>query len=181
MLSMKHTGIHRAFIRCSSYFFVGSAYAREYAESIFLTFKHSTLNFFFASLLNEVLVVFYLPGLRCKSPGLLNPDAVNKKAADEYAKAIEVLQNDDIKNAIPLLNKAIEYDSKFVDVYLSLGGVYGELKDYNNSILNYRKAFAIDSAYYCKFYLLRIRSILPAPENLMRLWMLLIIFLLSPT
>ncbi len=82
-----------------------------------------------------------------------NPEAVNKKAADTYAKAIDVLQNDDIKNAIPLLNKAIEYDSRFVDVYLSLGGVYGELKDYNNSILNYRKAFAIDSA-YCKFYLL---------------------------
>ena len=82
-----------------------------------------------------------------------NPDAVNKKAAVTYSKAIEILQNDDIKNAIPLLNKALEYDPKFVDVYLSLGGVYGELKDYANSILNYQKAFAIDSD-YSKFYLL---------------------------
>ncbi len=82
-----------------------------------------------------------------------NPDAVNKKAAETYSKAVEILQNDDIKNAIPVLNKAIEYDAKFVDAWLSLGGVYGELKDYNNSILSYQKAFAIDSA-YSKFYLL---------------------------
>ncbi|MEO8713221.1 MAG: hypothetical protein ABI405_13910, partial [Parafilimonas sp.] len=33
-----------------------------------------------------------------------NPDAVNKKAAVTYSKAIEILQNDDIKNAIPVLN-----------------------------------------------------------------------------
>lgn len=83
-----------------------------------------------------------------------NPETVNKKAAETYAKAINILQNDaDVKNAIPALNKATEYDAKFVDAYLSLGGVYGELKDYNNSILNYQKAFAIDSD-YSKFYLL---------------------------
>jgi outer membrane protein OmpA-like peptidoglycan-associated protein len=83
-----------------------------------------------------------------------NPDAVNKKAAETYAKAVDILQNDaDIRNALPALNKAIEYDTKYVDAYLSLGGVYGELKEYNNSILNYEKAFSIDSL-YSKFYLL---------------------------
>src|SRR4051812_37568574 len=82
-----------------------------------------------------------------------NPDAVNKKAAETYAKAIEILQNEDVKNAIPPLNKAIQYDPRFVDAYLSLGGVYGELKDYTTSINNYEKAFAIDSV-YSKFYLL---------------------------
>jgi len=83
-----------------------------------------------------------------------NPDAVNKKAAETYAKAVDILQNDaDIRNALPALNKAIEYDTKYVDAYLSLGGVYGELKEYNKSILNYEKAFAIDSL-YSKFYLL---------------------------
>lgn len=73
---------------------------------------------------------------------------------ETYTKAMDILQNDlNIQNAIPVLNKAIEYDVKFVDAYLSLGGVYGELKDYKNSALNYQKAFAIDSA-YSKFYLL---------------------------
>jgi outer membrane protein OmpA-like peptidoglycan-associated protein len=83
-----------------------------------------------------------------------NPDAVNKKASETYAKALDMLQNDpDIKNAIPVLNKVLEYDPKMVDAYLSLGGVYGTLKDYNNSIINYQKALAIDSD-YSKFYLL---------------------------
>jgi len=83
-----------------------------------------------------------------------DPGAVNKKASETYTKAINILQNDtDIKNAIPILNKAIEYDAKFVDAYLSLAGVYGELQDYTNSVINYQKAFAIDSV-YSKFYLL---------------------------
>ncbi len=82
-----------------------------------------------------------------------NPEAVNKKATEAYAKAIDILENDDVKNAIPVLNKAIEYDSKFVDAYLSLAGVYGEMKDYAKSISNYEKAIAVDSA-YTKFYLL---------------------------
>jgi outer membrane protein OmpA-like peptidoglycan-associated protein/tetratricopeptide (TPR) repeat protein len=82
-----------------------------------------------------------------------NPEAVNKRAADTYAKAIELLQNDARKDVIPVLNKAIEYDSRFVDAYLSLGGVYGDLKDYTNSVLNYEKAFTIDNV-YCKYFLL---------------------------
>lgn len=82
-----------------------------------------------------------------------NPDAVNKKAAGAYAKAINLLQNDESKEAIPVLNQAITYDEKFVDAYLTLAGVYGELKDYTNCVANYEKAFSIDSA-YSKFYLL---------------------------
>lgn len=82
-----------------------------------------------------------------------DPEKVNKKAADAYSKAIVLLQDEDLKNAIPILNKAIEYDAKFADALLSLGGVYGQLKDYNNSIIYYQKAFAIDSA-YTRFYLL---------------------------
>ncbi len=82
-----------------------------------------------------------------------NPDAVNKKAAAAYADAIQLLQDDQTQQAIPILQKAISYDAKFADAYLSLAGAYGELKDYNNAIIIYEKAFAIDSG-YTKFYLL---------------------------
>ncbi len=82
-----------------------------------------------------------------------NPDAVNKKAAGAYAKAINLLQNDEIKEAIPVLKQAIAYDANYADAYLNLAGAYGELKDYANCVSNYEKAFAIDSA-YSKFYLL---------------------------
>ena len=82
-----------------------------------------------------------------------DPEKVNKKASDTYAKAIELLQNDARREVIPVLQKAIEYDNRFADAYLSLAGLYGELEDYANSIINYEKAFAIDSI-YSKFYLL---------------------------
>ncbi|HYK46545.1 MAG TPA: OmpA family protein [Parafilimonas sp.] len=82
-----------------------------------------------------------------------DPEKVNKKATDTYAKAIELLQNDARREVIPVLKQAIQYDDRFVDAYLSLGGVYGELKDYANSVANYEKALSIDSA-YSRFYLL---------------------------
>ena len=76
-----------------------------------------------------------------------NPEAVNKKAAEIYTKALEMLQNDERNTVIPVLQKAINYDANFVDAYLSLGGVYGELKNYANSVANYEKAISIDSIY----------------------------------
>ena len=82
-----------------------------------------------------------------------DPEKVNKKAADTYSKAIELLQNEDLKNAIPIINQALQQDPKFVDALLSMGGVYGQLKDYTTSISYFEKAFAIDSE-YSKTYLL---------------------------
>ena len=66
-----------------------------------------------------------------------NPDAVNKKAAAAYADAIQLLQDEQTQQAIPVLQKAISYDAKYADAYLSLAGAYGELKDYNNAVIIY--------------------------------------------
>ncbi len=82
-----------------------------------------------------------------------NPDAVNKKAAATYQTALELLQNDARREVIPILQKAISQDANFVDAYLSLGGVYGDLKDYANSVASYEKAISIDSI-YSKYYLI---------------------------
>lgn len=81
-----------------------------------------------------------------------NPDAVNKKASETYTKALNLLQDGERKEVIPVLQKAISYDANFVDAYLSLGGVYGDLKDYANSVANYEKAISMDSI-YTKYYL----------------------------
>jgi len=72
---------------------------------------------------------------------------INAKAAKAYEDAILQLRDGFVKDAIPLLGKAIEYEPRFIDAYLSLAGVYGELKDYEKCIQNYEKARAIDSAY----------------------------------
>lgn len=99
-----------------------------------------------------LLVCFCFVSFYAQSQGY-DPEKVNKKAAATYAKAIDLLQNDELRNAIPIINDALRQDPKFVDALLSLGGVYGQLKDYDNSIIYFQKAFAIDSA-YTGFYLL---------------------------
>lgn len=76
---------------------------------------------------------------------------VNKKAVELYEKALVRLQNDQLKEAIPLLNKAIETDKKYADAILSLASVYGELKDYKSSIEYFEKGRALDTAYF-SFY-----------------------------
>jgi outer membrane protein OmpA-like peptidoglycan-associated protein/tetratricopeptide (TPR) repeat protein len=77
-----------------------------------------------------------------------NPDKVNKKAAQLYSKALELAQNDDFKGGIESLKQAVGIDKNFEDAYLSIAGMFGELKDYQNAIENYEKAKAIDSNYF---------------------------------
>ncbi len=77
----------------------------------------------------------------------------NKKAAEAYEKAMLQLRDGLIKDAIPLLGKAIEYEPKFIDAYLSLAGVYGELKNYQKSVELYEKARSFDTAYFKYYYL----------------------------
>src|SRR3569623_1415151 len=80
-----------------------------------------------------------------------DPQPPNKKAQNAYDKAMLQLRDGLVRDAIPLLGKAIEYDPNFVDAYLSMGGVYGELKNYQKSIEYYELARSKDSAYF-KYY-----------------------------
>ena len=80
-----------------------------------------------------------------------NPENVKSVAKFSYEKAVEFLQYDELNQALPFLNKALELDNKYEDALLSLGGVYNELKNYQLSTDNYEKAFAIDAA-YAKYY-----------------------------
>jgi outer membrane protein OmpA-like peptidoglycan-associated protein/tetratricopeptide (TPR) repeat protein len=82
-----------------------------------------------------------------------NPDKVNKKAAQLYSKALELAQGDDFKAGIQALQEAVRIDKSFEDAFLSMAGMYGELKDYQNAIENYEKARAIDSGYFMDYNL----------------------------
>lgn len=82
-----------------------------------------------------------------------NPDKVNKKAAQQYSKALELAQNDDFKGGIKALQEAVRIDNSFEEAYLSMAGMYGELKDYQNAADNYEKARAIDSNYFMDYNL----------------------------
>ena len=82
-----------------------------------------------------------------------NADKINKKAIDLYERALLKLQNDQFKDAIPLLKKAVEIDGKYADAILSLASVYGELKDYKTSVEYFEKGRAIDTTYFRFFNL----------------------------
>lgn len=80
-------------------------------------------------------------------------DKISPKAQKQYDKALELISDENYKDAIPFLKEAIRLDPKFVDAYLSLAGVYGELKQYALSVENYEKAKVQDSFYF-RYYLL---------------------------
>ncbi len=67
-------------------------------------------------------------------------DKLVKKARESYDAAMIMLRDGYTKDAIPLLQKAIENDPLFMDAYLSLAGVNGELKQYAKAVSYYEKA-----------------------------------------
>jgi outer membrane protein OmpA-like peptidoglycan-associated protein len=82
-----------------------------------------------------------------------DPEKVNKKAAQFHSKALELADGDNYPEAILALKQAIAIDPTFVDAYLSLAGMYGQLKSYPEAIGYYEKARSIDSSYFLDFNL----------------------------
>ena len=81
-------------------------------------------------------------------PGTYDPDKVNKKAIALYEKALEQAQESKFREAIEILNRAIKIDKRYADAFLSVAGLYGEMKNYDSAISNYETAKAIDSLYF---------------------------------
>ncbi|MBA2744825.1 MAG: OmpA family protein [Flavisolibacter sp.] len=79
--------------------------------------------------------------------GQYDASKVNKKAIESYNKAIEKVQDGKYKDAVEALEEAIRRDAKYVDAYLSLGGIFGQLKNYQASVATYENAFKIDANY----------------------------------
>lgn len=82
-----------------------------------------------------------------------NPDKVNKKAVALYNQALERAQDGNLASAAGLFQQAIEADKKYVDAYLSLAGVFGQIKNYTSSCKYYEQAFALDSDYTIEYKL----------------------------
>ncbi len=86
--------------------------------------------------MKNLFILFFTAFALTSTAQTYNAEKVNKKAIDLYEKALLNLQNDQFKESIPLLQKAIETDRNYADAILSLASVYGELKDYKTSVLN---------------------------------------------
>src|SRR5947209_8792464 len=74
-----------------------------------------------------------------------DPTKVNKKAVESYNKAMQLAQDLKYDAAIDALKQSIQQDPNYIEAYLSLGGVYGQLKNYKESIHYYEQAFSLDS------------------------------------
>ncbi|GAC1420490.1 MAG: hypothetical protein NVSMB67_13140 [Flavisolibacter sp.] len=85
--------------------------------------------------------------------GQYDPSKINKKAITDYNAALENAQDSHFDLALILLQQAIEKSPGYVDAYLSVAGIYGQLKNYEQSTLWYEKAFPLDSAYTADYLL----------------------------
>jgi outer membrane protein OmpA-like peptidoglycan-associated protein/tetratricopeptide (TPR) repeat protein len=82
-----------------------------------------------------------------------DPDKVNKKAIQSYDAAMEKTEDGNYMAAITLLQDAIRKDAGYVDAYLSLAGVYGQVKNHAQSVSTYEQAFQLDSNYTADYQL----------------------------
>ncbi|MGE5518348.1 MAG: OmpA family protein [Candidatus Dadabacteria bacterium] len=94
-----------------------------------------------------LLALFLLLSLSYTTLAQYDPYKVNKKASEIYERGILRAQSGNYQQALLDLNEAIEKEPKYVDAYLSIAGVYGQMKDYDQSISYYEKAFALDKDY----------------------------------
>ncbi|MBX3252592.1 MAG: PD40 domain-containing protein [Chitinophagaceae bacterium] len=76
-----------------------------------------------------------------------NPGKVNKKAINLYNLGLDEAQNGNFKEALRLIDQALQLDNTYIDAYLTKAGIYGQMKDYANCIVNYEKSFDIDLEY----------------------------------
>ncbi|TAL46030.1 MAG: flagellar motor protein MotB [Chitinophagaceae bacterium] len=76
-----------------------------------------------------------------------DPSKVNAKAKALYDEGIKKAQDADYAEAISLFQQAIYLDSNYVEAFLSLGGVYGQMKNYTLAAEYYEKGIQKDTAF----------------------------------
>ena len=76
-----------------------------------------------------------------------------KKQLKHTIKQWRLAQDMKYDASIELLKQSVQQDPTYIEAYLSLGGVYGQVKNYNQSIHYYEQGFALDSNYTSDFRL----------------------------
>ncbi len=63
---------------------------------------------------------------------------------ENYNKALEALENNDLNLALKNLKKVIRYDNKFIEPYIIMGLIYLKKKLYYSSKKSFKKAISLD-------------------------------------
>lgn len=82
-----------------------------------------------------------------------DPEKVNPKAAEIFMSAIEDADNYKYDQAIVKINDALGIEPKFVNAYLSMAGIYANMKKYDSSVYFFEKGIALDSVYSSTYFL----------------------------
>ena len=76
-----------------------------------------------------------------------DPQKINKRAINFYNLGLDQAQNGHYKEALQFIDRALEADNRYVDAWLTMAGIYGEMKAYDSCIAAYEKAFEMDIQY----------------------------------
>jgi outer membrane protein OmpA-like peptidoglycan-associated protein/tetratricopeptide (TPR) repeat protein len=82
-----------------------------------------------------------------------DPEKVNPKAGEIFMSAIEDADNLKYPQAIAKINEAISIEPKFVNAYLSMAGIYANMKKYDSSVYFFEKSIGLDSVYCATYFL----------------------------
>lgn len=82
-----------------------------------------------------------------------DPEKVNPKAVEIFMSAIEDADNYKYPEAIGKINQATGIEPKFVNAYLSLAGIYANMKKYDSSVFFFEKSIGMDSVYAATYFL----------------------------
>lgn len=99
------------------------------------------------NILSYLFLLLFLAPVSTFAQGY-NPDKVSNKAFKLYQRAMTEAEEGRFPDGIKTLQEAVKLDPKFADAWLSIAGMYGELKNYQLAVDNYEKARAIDSQYF---------------------------------
>ncbi len=77
----------------------------------------------------------------------------SEKAIKAYEKAAEYYNARNNKDAIKQLDQAISVDKNFIEAYMLKADIYADMKDYNQSVENYKKAIEVDPDFFAGNYM----------------------------
>jgi outer membrane protein OmpA-like peptidoglycan-associated protein len=97
------------------------------------------------------LILFYLLSQQARAQ--YDPDKINKKSVQLFNQSMEQGRDGNLKEGIESLKKAVALDPGYADAWLSMAGMYTELKNYEAAVENYQRARSIDSVYFIDYNL----------------------------
>jgi outer membrane protein OmpA-like peptidoglycan-associated protein/Tfp pilus assembly protein PilF/Tol biopolymer transport system component len=94
-----------------------------------------------------LILFFLLGGIAQTHAQWYDPEKINKKAKAIYESAYDYATHGDYLKSIEAIGEAIKLEPKYVEAYLSRAGIFADLKNYQASADDFKKAFELDSIF----------------------------------